>query len=68
MSKVWEGGYEKEGVLMVEARDLANHEEVRRMKVGNHNIMNQPSFQGVVKSTFVRKWRQDLQVMALVVV
>jgi hypothetical protein len=40
MSGAWEGGYEKEGVLMVEVGDLANHEEARRMKVGIHNIMN----------------------------
>jgi len=66
MSAAWEGGYEKEGVMMVEVRDLGNHEEARRMKVGGHNIMNQPSFQKVVKSTFVGEWRQDLQVMAIV--
>jgi len=36
------------------------------MKVGSHNIMNWPAFKGVVKSTFVGKWRQDLQVMAIV--
>ncbi len=37
------------------------------MKVGGDNIMNHPSFQGVVKSTFVGEWKQDLQVMAIVV-
>ncbi len=54
--------------MMVEVRDLGNHEETRRMKVGGHNIMNHPSFQKVVKSTFVGEWRQDFQVMAIVVV
>jgi hypothetical protein len=39
--------------MMVEVQDRSNHEEARRMKVGGHNIMNQPTFQGVVKSTFV---------------
>jgi hypothetical protein len=53
MSGVWEGNCEKEGVMMVEVQDRSNHEEARRMKVGGHNIMNQPTFQGVVKSTFV---------------
>jgi hypothetical protein len=40
MSGVWEGGCEKEGVLMLKVGDLGNHEEARRMKVGGHNIMN----------------------------
>jgi hypothetical protein len=68
MSGVWEGGCEKEGVMMLKARDFGNHEEARRMKVGNHNIMNQPTSQGEVKSTFVGKWRQDLQVVVVVAV
>ncbi len=66
MSGMWEGGCEKEGVLMVKARNFGNHEEARRMKVGGYNIMNQLASQGVVKSTFVEEWRQDLQVMAIV--
>jgi hypothetical protein len=53
MSGVWERGCEREGVMMVETRDLGNHEEAKRMKVGSYNIMNQLAFQGVVKSTFV---------------
>jgi len=53
MNGTWEGGCEKEGVMMVEARDRNNHEEAKRMKVRGHNIMNQPTSQGVVKSTFV---------------
>ncbi len=52
---------------MVEARDPNNHEEIRRMKVGGHNIMNYPAFQGAVKSTFFGKWRQDLKVVVVVV-
>jgi hypothetical protein len=40
MSGEWEGGCEKEGVMMLQARNLNNHEEVRTMKVGGHNIMN----------------------------
>jgi hypothetical protein len=68
MSGVWEGGCEKEGMLMVEVRDFGNHEEARRMKVGGYNIMNQLAYQGVVKSTFVEEWRQDLQVVAIVTV
>jgi len=40
MNGTWEGGCEKEGVMMVEARDPNNHEDARRMKVGGHNIMN----------------------------
>jgi len=65
MSGTWEGGCEKEGVMMVEAKDLGNHEEARRMKVGGYNIMNQPTSQGVVKSTFVAEWRQNLQIVAI---
>jgi hypothetical protein len=61
MSRAWEGGCE-EGVMMLKA-----NEEVRRMKVGSHNIMNQLAFQGVVKSTFVGEWRKDLQIVAVVV-
>jgi len=68
MNGAWEGGCEKEGVMMVEAGDIGNHEEARRMKVGGYNIMNRPPFQGVVMSTFVGEWRQDLKVMAIVVV
>jgi len=68
MSGVREGGCEKEGVLMVKARDFGNHEEARRMKVGGYNIMNQLASQGMVKSTFVEEWRQDFQVVAIVVV
>jgi len=34
MSGAWEG------VMMLEARNLDDHEEARRMKVGGHNIMN----------------------------
>jgi hypothetical protein len=45
MSGAWEGGCEKEGVMMVEIRDLGNHEEARRMKVGGYNIMNRLAFQ-----------------------
>ncbi len=41
MSGMWEGKCEKEGVMMVEARDLGNHEEAKKMKVGGYNIMNQ---------------------------
>jgi hypothetical protein len=40
MNGTWEGGCDKEGVMMLEARDFDNHEEARRMKVGGHNIMN----------------------------
>ncbi len=43
-------------------------EHKREMKVGGYNIMNRPPFQRVVRSTFVGKWRQDLKVMAIVVV
>jgi hypothetical protein len=68
MNGMWEGGSKKEGVLMVKARDFGNHEEARRMKVGGYNIMNQLAFQGVVKSTFVEEWRQDLQIVTIVVV
>ncbi len=39
MSGVWEGGCEKERVMMVEAGDLGNHEEARKMKVGSYNII-----------------------------
>jgi len=53
MNGTWEGGCEKEGMRMVEARDHSTNEEAKRMKVKSHNIMNQPTFQGVVKSTFV---------------
>jgi hypothetical protein len=53
ISGAWEGGCEKGGVMMIEIQDCSNHEEARKMKVGGHNIMNQPTFQGVVKSTFV---------------
>jgi hypothetical protein len=65
MNGVWEGGCEKEGVMMLKVGDLDNHEEARRMKVKGHNIMNQLASQGVVKSTFVGKWKQDLQVVAV---
>jgi len=65
MNGVWEGGCEKEGVMMLEVGDLDNHKEARRMKVGGHNIMNQLAFQGVVKLTFVGKWKQDFQVVAV---
>ncbi len=51
--------------MMLEVGDLDNHKKARRMKVGGHNIMNQLASQGVVKSTFVGKWKQDLQVMAM---
>ncbi len=47
------GGCEKEGGMMAEAKDPNNHEEARRIKVGGHNIMNQPAFQGVVRSTLL---------------
>jgi hypothetical protein len=57
MNGAWEGGCEKEGMIMLKAKDLNNHEEARRMKVGSHNIMNQLASQGVVKSTFVGEWR-----------
>jgi hypothetical protein len=40
VSGTWKGGCEKEGVIMLETRDLGNHEEARRMKVGGLNIMN----------------------------
>jgi hypothetical protein len=40
MNGMWEGGCEKEGVLMVETRYFGNHEEAKRMKVGSYNIMN----------------------------
>jgi len=53
MSGTWEGGCEKEGVMIVEAKDYNNHEEARRMKVGGHNITDRPTSQGMVKSTFV---------------
>jgi hypothetical protein len=66
MNGVWERGREKEGVMMVEVGDFGNHEETRRMKVGGYNIMNQLASRGVVKSTFVEEWRQDLQVVAIV--
>jgi hypothetical protein len=36
------------------------------MKVGGHNIMNQPIFQRVVKSTFAGEWKQDLRVVVVV--
>jgi hypothetical protein len=39
--------------MMVEAGDHNNHEEAKRMKVRSHNVMNRPTSQGVVKSTFV---------------
>ncbi len=65
MSGAWEGGCEKEGVMMVEAKNLGNREEARRMKVRSYNIMNQPTSQGVVKSTFVGEWKQDLQIVAI---
>jgi hypothetical protein len=38
MSGTWERCCEKEGMMMVEARDLGNHEEARKMKVGGHNM------------------------------
>jgi hypothetical protein len=57
MNGTWEGGCEKEGMIMLKARDLNNHEKARRMKVGSHNIMNQLASQGLVKSTFVGEWR-----------
>jgi hypothetical protein len=40
MSAAWERGYEKEGMIMLKARNLGNHEEARKMKVGGHNIVN----------------------------
>jgi hypothetical protein len=40
MNGAWEGGCEKEGVMMIETCDPNNHEEAKRMKVGGHNIMN----------------------------
>jgi hypothetical protein len=58
MNGAWERGFEKEGVMMVEAKDLGNHEEARKMKVEGHNIINQLTSQGIVKSTFVGEWRQ----------
>ncbi len=67
MNGTWERGCEKEGVMMVEARDPNNHEEAKRMKVGGHNIMNYLAFQRMVKSTFFGKWRQDLKVVVVVV-
>ncbi len=39
MNGVWEGGCEKEEMMMVEVGDLGNHEEARRMKVGGHNMV-----------------------------
>jgi hypothetical protein len=33
MNGVWEGGCEKEGVMMVEVGNLGNHEEARRQEV-----------------------------------
>jgi hypothetical protein len=57
MSGMWEGGCEKKKVVMVEERDLSNHEEARRMKVVDHDIINQPTSQGMVKSTFVGEWK-----------
>ncbi len=68
MSGTWEESCEKEIVMMVEAKDLGNHEEARRMKVGGYNIMNQPTSQGVVKSTFVGEWRQNLQIVAIMAI
>jgi hypothetical protein len=53
MNGTWVGGCEKEGGMMAEAKDPNNHEEARRIKVGGHNIMNQPAFQGVVRSTLL---------------
>ncbi len=52
--------------MMVKEGNIGNHEETRKMKVGGYNIMNQPTSQGVVKSTFVGEWRQDLQVVVVV--
>jgi len=40
MSGMWEGGCEKEGVMMVEVGDRRNHGEAKRMTVRGHNIMN----------------------------
>jgi hypothetical protein len=60
MSGTWEG------MMMVKEGNIGNHEETRKMKVGGYNIMNQPTSQGVVKSTFVGEWRQDLQVVVVV--
>jgi hypothetical protein len=57
MSGKWEGGCEKEGVMMVEVGDFGNHEGARRMKVGGYNIMNQLAPQRVLKSTFVGDWK-----------
>ncbi len=45
---------------MIKEGDLGNHEETKRMKVVGHDIMNQPTFQRVVKSAFVGKWKQHL--------
>jgi hypothetical protein len=66
MSGTWEGGCEKEGVMMVEVGHFGNHEEARRTKVGGYNIMNQLASQQAINSTFVEEWRQDLQVMVVV--
>ncbi len=33
MSGMWEGGCEKKKMMMVEERDLSNHEETRMMNV-----------------------------------
>jgi hypothetical protein len=51
--------------MMVEAKNFGNHEEARKMKLEGCNIINQLTFQGVVKSTFVGEWRQVLQVWHL---
>jgi len=66
MNGAWKGGCEKEGVIMLKVGNFGNHEEARRMKVGGHNIMNQLISQGVVKSTLVGEWRQDLQIVVVV--
>jgi hypothetical protein len=55
MNGTWEGSCEKERVMMIKEGDLGNHEETKRMKVVGHDIMNQPTFQRVVKSAFVGK-------------
>jgi len=66
MNGTWEGGCEKQGVMMVEVGHLGNHEEVRKTKVGGYNIMNQLASQQAINSTFVGEWRQDLQVVVVV--
>jgi len=66
MNGAWKGSCEKEGVMMLKIGNLGNHEEARRTKVGGQNIMNQLVSEGVVKSTLVGEWKQDLQIVAVV--